>query len=467
MSAVAIAPLGKVREYRQRGRPVIPIPPGETVRPIITLLAGELPGTVDQAEGILLDHCETLGLFQRGGELVRVICLPEVCKGGGLRRSRGTVQLEPLSSVALTEVLDRVILWQKIGTEGPEVIDCPPKIAKIYLSRTGSWNVPVLTGIISAPIMREDGVILSRSGYDKDTGLFLVSDMGWPAIPDRPTLADAKAALRILRGPFEQFPFVAEEHVAVHIAAILTAIQRRLLGACPVFGYSAPAQRSGKSMLAESVAILATGKPAPATGFSRDQEEIRKSITSALREGHLIVNLDNIEVPLASPDLARAITQSDYQDRLLGKNMMLRLPTNVLWTATGNNLVFRGDLSSRALLCRIDSRLERPESRTFRIPHLQSYLKKNRPRLVAAALTILRAYHVAGRPRQQVQPWGGFDNWSASIREPLVWLGLADPCKTRENVVADDPVSCSNSAIICSPRSRASISSASVASPYR
>ena len=34
---------------------------------------------------------------------------------------------------------------------------------------------------------------------------------------------------------------------------------------------------------------------------------------------------------------------------------------------------------------------------------------------------------------------GGFENWSATIREPLVWLGLADPCETRSAVLADDP----------------------------
>jgi putative DNA primase/helicase len=158
-----------------------------------------------------------------------------------------------------------------------------------------------------------------------------------------------------------------------------------------------------------------------------------------LREGHLIVNLDNIEGPLASPDLARAITQAQYGDRVLGESRQLRLSTNVLWTATGNNLTFRGDLTSRALLCRIDSGLERPEERTFRIPSLEAFLRESRKRLVAAALTILRAYQVAGRPRQSVPAWGGFGDWSASIREPLIWLGFPDPCATREHVIADDP----------------------------
>ena len=192
-------------------------------------------------------------------------------------------------------------------------------------------------------------------------------------------------------------------------------------------------------MLAESAAIIATGKPAPATIVSPAREELRKALTSALREGHPIINLDNVEGPLSSPELCVAVTQSVYQDRVLGETRMLRLPTDVFWTTTGNNLLFRGDLCSRALLCRIDSGLESPESRTFKILHLPEFLKINRRQLVVAALTMLRAYHVAGRPRQQVSPWGGFDNWSASIREPLVWLRLADPCKTRAAVLADDP----------------------------
>jgi putative DNA primase/helicase len=181
------------------------------------------------------------------------------------------------------------------------------------------------------------------------------------------------------------------------------------------------------------------GKAAPATAISGDREETRKMITSALREGHAIINLDNVEHPLTSPDLAKAITQPEYQDRALGSNRMLRLPTNVLWTATGNNLSFRGDLSSRALLCRIDAKVEAPESRTFHIPSLRRYLEHNREELIVAALTILRAYHVCGCPRQLVKPWGGFEHWSAAIREPLIWLGMADPCDSRSAVIADDP----------------------------
>jgi hypothetical protein len=407
---------------------------------VIPLRRGELPATVDRAEDLLLAHSERLGVFQRAGELVRVVSLPEPQQAGGIRRPEGSVQLEPLTIVALTEIFDRIAQWQRINHEGNvQVVDCPTRISAAYLSRIGFWRVPVLAGIISAPMLRENGRILSQPGYDKESGLLFFSDEDWPVIPDRPTRADAEMALETLRAPFEEFPFVAEEDVAVHVAAILTAIQRRTLEACPIIGYSAPAQRSGKSLLAESVAIIATGKPAPATAISADREEIRKAILSALREGHSIINLDNVEIPLASPDLAKAITQSEYQDRMLGESRMLRLRTSVLWTATGNNLTFRGDLSSRALLSRIDSVIERPEARAFKIPDLKALLIENRRYLVSAGLTILRAYHLADRPRQKIQPWGGFENWSESIREPLIWLGLPDPCHTREFILADDP----------------------------
>jgi len=151
------------------------------------------------------------------------------------------------------------------------------------------------------------------------------------------------------------------------------------------------------------------------------------------------VNLDNITFPLDSADLARALTQSEYQDRLLGVSRMLRLLTNTMWTCTGNNLVFRGDLPSRAVVCRIDPGEERPEERQFLIEDLPDHLRCTRKRLITAALTILRAYQVAGRPRQDIPRWGGFDHWSREIRAPLVWLGLPDPYVTRERVIVNDP----------------------------
>jgi Domain of unknown function (DUF3854) len=408
-------------------------------KPEIVIIPGKQPEIVDAAERILVANATRLRLFQRAAEVVRVITLDREVERTGLRRPTGTVQLAPVSTLNLLETFDRLIAWERPGGEdGPEPADCPAKIAGTYLARIGDWKLPALLGVIEAPVMRPDGTILNTGGYDETTGLYLHGE-DWPAIPNAPTRAAAEDALRELLEPFSEFPFVDEAARSVFVAACVTALQRRLLEFAPLFGFDAPGQRSGKSLLAESVSIIATGRRPAAMSAATEQNEFRKAITAALHEGHLIINLDNITHPLGSPDLARALTQFEYADRLLGANRLLRMPTNVLWLATGNNLTFKDDLPSRTLLSRIDAQLERPEERIFNIADLTSYLIANRKRLVVASLTILRAYHVAGRPKQSVKPWGGFDQWSREIREPLVWLGLTDPCATRERIIASDP----------------------------
>lgn len=411
-------------------------------RPTIALRPGEAPDAVDAAERLLLKRANNLRIYQRAGEVVRIVALDAAQVAGALRKSAGTVQLAPVSAVALTEEFDRLAIWERTREtqDGPQShrADCPGRIAAAYLARIGAWKLPALAGVIAAPIMRPDGTILSRAGYDVATGLFLTGN-GWPTIPTAPTGLDAHHALAVLAAPFAEFPFVAPEDRSVLLAAILTALQRRLVASAPMFGFTAPSMRTGKSLLGEAVAIIATGRPAPAMAVSGDRDEIRKAVASVLREGHPIVNLDNIDHPLGSADLARAITQGEYADRLLGESRLLRLPTNLTWLATGNNLAFRGDLTARSLLCRLDAQAERPEERSFAIGDLKAHIAAHRNELIAAALTILRAYHVAGQPPQKLAPWGGFNEWSGLIRSALVWLGEADPCASRQHVIEDDP----------------------------
>ena len=114
---------------------------------------------------------------------------------------------------------------------------------------------------------------------------------------------------------------------------------------------------------------------------------------------------------------------------------MVELPLSLTWTATGNNVMLEADTSRRTLHIRLDSPEENPELRSgFQIPHLVAHVKQQRAALVAAGLTILSAYHVAGRPRMNLPAWGSFDAWSALIREAIVWCGLPDPGQTREEL---------------------------------
>jgi hypothetical protein len=134
------------------------------------------------------------------------------------------------------------------------------------------------------------------------------------------------------------------------------------------------------------------------------------------------------------------LTEPTWQNRILGESRNVSVPTNCLLTATGNNLMFAGDMTRRALLCRMDAGLENPEGRSFDTD-LRRWIPAHRVRLVAAGLTILRAFVTAGRPGlDRLTPFGSFEAWSNLVRGALVWLGEPDPCLTRKHIAADDPV---------------------------
>jgi len=119
--------------------------------------------------------------------------------------------------------------------------------------------------------------------------------------------------------------------------------------------------------------------------------------------------------------------------------MSRALPTNLLFLLTGNNLSFSGDMPSRVIVARIEPDCEKPEQRTFKIRALRAHVHEHRVELIQAALTILKAYYAAGRPDQGLKPFGRFEQWSNEIRNALVWVGLPDPCATREAIDAADP----------------------------
>jgi putative DNA primase/helicase len=61
----------------------------------------------------------------------------------------------------------------------------------------------------------------------------------------------------------------------------------------------------------------------------------------------------------------------------------------------------------------------------------------NRGAYVAAALTICRAYIVAGYPGR-LDPLASFEGWSDTVRSALVWLGKANAVKSQDVVREED-----------------------------
>lgn len=406
-------------------------------RPLLTQHPHELPILVEQALAALMTMPQAPRVFQRA----RRLCLiaPAEPQAVGLSRPTGAPIIHALTAPCLRHLLAQAANWQTPNHTGTKAFPDKPAswLVETLLDMDAWEGVPPLTGLLGAPTLRPDGTILSTPGYDTHTGLSLHFHTAFPAIPDEPDYFEAMTALEVLREPFVDFPFEAEWHRSATLAAILSLLARYAVDSVPLFAIRATTRGSGKTLLADAISLIATGRLAAKLPQAREEEEEKKRLLAIAMDGDPLVLIDNVHGELGSPALDLAVTSRVYKDRLLGKNQTKEAPMYTMFMATGNHMGFRGDLARRVVPIDLLPDTENPEERTgFAHPHLLRYIEHQRPQLVVAGLTLLRAYCVAGRPTQPLPTYGSFEAWSDLIRSALVWCGCADPCLGRVGLEA-------------------------------
>jgi len=422
--------------------------PGANPKPSIMLEGGALPSIVQQAENALLTSGARL--YQRGSVVVRAMRSPAATIRDVYRRAEGILMLREVDAPYLVEVLTRAASWYRPSRDDLVLVDCPERIARTYLARAGHWRLPQLIGVIETPTLRPDGSILATPGYDPATCLlYEPGSVRFPEIPDEPSTDDALRALAVLKWIIKDFPWVEECDRSAALVAILTVLIRRSLRTAPLIAYRAPKMASGKSLLADVVAMIATGRVASVMSQGKDEDEDKKRMLAILMEGISVACIDNIERDFGGATLCSVLTQESWRERILGRTGTATVPTSTTWLATGNNIRFVGDIVTRVVPCDLDAMMERPEEREFEVD-LHDYVPAHRPELVVAGLTILRAYHVAGRPNQGLSVFGRFEEWSDWVRSALVWLGEEDPCAGRVRLYDYDPVASQLRALLSS-----------------
>ncbi|MDX1930012.1 MAG: hypothetical protein SFV81_26025 [Pirellulaceae bacterium] len=387
---------------------------------------------------------ESLKIYQRVDSLVHVITNEdtEVLKGG-IEIEAGAVRIRslPIGQLPL-RITDACQLMKETKEDLVQVR--PERWLVDGIASRGDWGKYIrrLSGVINAPTIRPDGTILQDDGYDEKTGLLYVpGNRKFPPIPDNPTITDARNAAAQLLDVVKDFPFVDDADRSAWLALVISLIGRPAINGCvPLFAVTASCPGSGKSLLVDAAIGIAYGRGSARMSFSGNDQEQRKAITAVAIEAIPSVLLDNVDCVLKSASLDAALTATIWSDRILSSSKTTgEIPLRTVWMATGNNLRFGSDLARRVMPIRLATKLANPEERTdIEHKNLLGWVGENRPALANAALTILRAYFVAGLPVQAGGDWGSYDSWSALIRGAIVWAGLADPIRTRETAKADD-----------------------------
>jgi hypothetical protein len=329
------------------------------------------------------------------------------------------------------------------GTWTESLIDPPKGMVKGLLSPGTDRKLKPLIAVVTAQIIRRDGSVLRRPGYDPATRLFLAPPDDIPEVPDTPTLEQVQHAVRTVMEPFKDFPYASAVDRGVALAAAIASVVRPVLPTAPAFAFDAPIQGAGKTLLAKAVCAMGTGAE-PTVMPPVAGEEARKRLLAIFRGGERGIIWDNVTEALDDASIAMALTSETFSDRLLGASAMVTVPNRALLAITGNNLQFSGDMPRRVLTCRIDPRTDALSEREFALDPLQ-YVLEHRQLLVAAALTIIRGWVTCGA-KPASAPFPSFETFDALVRQPVAWVAahvlpdeFADPIKAVREVQAVDP----------------------------
>jgi hypothetical protein len=402
----------------------------------IVLSSTEFHENVQRAEAALAKHPR---IYQRAGRVVQPV---RDAKTGQkkLKREPGSITLQELSSPTIRERLSesarfyKRTLDDKSGKFVEKRAPSPKELADAIAQRREHAARP-LVGITEVPILRPNGSVLDRPGYDGETGYIYEASVLVPPGPGHPTRGDALAALELLADVFCDFPFKTPAHRSAALALVLTLVGRPAFEHdAPFFGVEAPAMGSGKGLSVDVASLIAFGRTASKMPMPAREEESQKTILATLRAADPFVVFDNV-TRLRSEALDSVLTaRGTVSGRLLGVSEKITIAARTVWAYTGNNVQIGGDLPRRILPVRIVAPEDAYTRTDFKHPNLLRYVEENRGQLVRACLTVLSAYCRAGRPSQSLKAFGSFEPWSDLVRSALVWLALPDPCGSREEV---------------------------------
>ena len=323
----------------------------------------------------------------------------------------------PMTEDRLRHVLAQLVNWRKRAPNGDLVPAYPPPVLLKNLLATPDPALPVLAGIVTAPVFGSDGTLITTPGYHPATRLLYE-----PAQKLHPAAGPGATRPRNRSRPRDRCCSTtcsassrsSSEAERAHALALLLLpfVRPMIAGPTPLHMVEKPAPGTGATLMVDAISIVATGTSASVMVEGRDEDEWRKRLTAKLREIPSILLIDNLRRQLDASSVAAALTAPYWEDRVLGKSEMVRFPIRCVWIATGNNPQFSNEIARRMVRIRLDPHEDQPWLREgFRHPNLLAWVWQNRARLVAACLTLGRAWIAAGMPRHQ-KTIGSFEGWA-------------------------------------------------------
>jgi len=311
----------------------------------------------------------------------------------------------------------------KEGNMRDKAVEAPRSVVEAALKLGSYPALRPLKAVVTNPALLPSGRVITEPGYDAESAL-IYRPTANITVPAAPTKADAEAAAKRLLNYVKHTQWCDERGPSVWLSLVLTIVGRAAMPTVPSFGFDAAVRQSGKTSLVKIAYGITHGKTIGlGGGIGKNEEENEKRLAQWSEES--VVLFDNLAEPMSSVTLDAAITGGTVKPRLLGKNKAIVCDlTSTTFTYTGNNLTLGDDAASRTLIARI----KQPPHRNYDFSVDDgAYYVSQRPGAVSDALTILRAFIVAGSPQSKGGDYCRFPEWERLIRAAVKWLGMPDP----------------------------------------
>lgn len=396
-------------------------PPNE----MLAVARGALASEIREDERMLRDRVGN-ELF-RNGVLVRIA-----------RDDDGEPVLAPHTTNTMTELLSQRAWFVRRGQgDAPRTVAPPASLVKQVLDAPDVLDVPVVEQLVSSPVFGPSGELVTEPGLLRDARAWYEATDGmklaWE-VPEEPTAEHVAYACSWIDELFCDFPFATKADRANAWALLLQPFVRPMIaGPTPLFDVESPTAGTGKGKLVRAALLPALGYEVAAHQVPSDNAEWRKTVIAFLLKGKSVFLLDNVNERLDSGVLASALTEPRVEDRILGASKIVTLPVRCTWVMTANNPRLSQEIARRAVQIRLDARVARPQERDgFRHDPLETWARDNRGQLAWSALTLVRAWLAAGRPRGSVT-MGSYESWCHVLGGVLDVAGLgADFLGNRE-----------------------------------
>jgi primase-polymerase (primpol)-like protein len=304
----------------------------------------------------------------------------------------------------------------------------PRNLVKTILAMPIWPGIPRLNGVVTSPVVSRSGIVCTQPKYQPETELYYYASDDYKEIGDTtPTGENLAAAKAMIDDLIVDFPFLDSASRTGAIALLILPFVRALIdGATPVHQIDAPVAGTGKSLLAEVLALVFNPSGVGFMSPPPNEEKLAERISESLSQGESHVILDNVR-HLSSTTFLSAVTASAFKSRLLYQNGQM-LPVRCVWVLTGNNITGNDELRRRSVLIRIDPGIERPEDRTgYKHDPLKPWVLEHRSEILCAVLIIVRHWIAEGRPGpKKVPSFGSFEQWRWVMGGILESAGFED-----------------------------------------